>query len=81
MKSLRLHKYSWLFDNLSYEEMIGMTEDFLASKVLQALLLLARRRDGGTVDSSFGAHAFRRLLFLSRIPHTDELTHKVAMWV
>ncbi|RUS88180.1 hypothetical protein EGW08_004077 [Elysia chlorotica] len=29
LKSLRLHKYSYLFKQLSYEEMLGITEDLL----------------------------------------------------
>lgn len=29
LKSLRLHKYVWLFTNLTYEEMLDMTEDYL----------------------------------------------------
>lgn len=29
LKSLRLHKYSYLFKQLSYEEMLGITEDML----------------------------------------------------
>lgn len=31
LKSLRLHKYVWLFSNLTYEQMMEMTEEYLAS--------------------------------------------------
>ena len=33
LKSLRLHKYSYLFKQLSYEEMLGITEDMLEQQV------------------------------------------------
>ena len=33
LKSLRLHKYSNIFSELSYDEMLELTEDFLKSKV------------------------------------------------
>lgn len=29
LKSLRLHKYFWLFSNMSYEQMMDMTEEYL----------------------------------------------------
>lgn len=29
LKSLRLHKYFWLFSNVSYEQMLEMTEEYL----------------------------------------------------
>lgn len=29
LKSLRLHKYFWLFSNMSYEQMLDMTEEYL----------------------------------------------------
>lgn len=29
LKSLRLHKYFWLFSNMSYEEMLEITEEYL----------------------------------------------------
>lgn len=29
LKSLRLHKYFWLFTNMSYEQMMNMTEEYL----------------------------------------------------
>lgn len=31
LKSLRLHKYVWLFSNLTYEQMMDMTEEYLAN--------------------------------------------------
>uniref|UniRef100_A0A182KF29 Protein Smaug n=1 Tax=Anopheles christyi TaxID=43041 RepID=A0A182KF29_9DIPT len=31
LKSLRLHKYVWLFSNLTYEKMLGITEEYLQS--------------------------------------------------
>lgn len=31
LKSLRLHKYVWLFSNLTYEQMMEMTEEYLAN--------------------------------------------------
>ncbi len=31
LKSLRLHKYTWVFDNVSYEKMFTFTEDYLKS--------------------------------------------------
>lgn len=31
LKSLRLHKYFWLFSNMSYEQMMEMTEEYLES--------------------------------------------------
>ncbi|XP_058838619.1 protein Smaug [Topomyia yanbarensis] len=31
LKSLRLHKYVWLFSNLTYEQMLDMNEEYLAS--------------------------------------------------
>lgn len=31
LKSLRLHKYTWVFDNVSYEKMCTFTEDYLKS--------------------------------------------------
>ncbi|KAI4464002.1 sterile alpha motif domain containing protein 4-related [Holotrichia oblita] len=31
LKSLRLHKYSWVFNNLTYEQMLGLTEESLQS--------------------------------------------------
>jgi PHAT/SAM domain (Sterile alpha motif) len=31
LKSLRLHKYFWLFSNMSYEQMLEMTEEYLES--------------------------------------------------
>ena len=33
LKNLRLHKYGSLFSQLSYEEMLGLNEDYLESKV------------------------------------------------
>jgi SAM domain (Sterile alpha motif)/PHAT len=32
LKSLRLHKYAWLFSSLTYEEMMTMTEEALESR-------------------------------------------------
>jgi len=32
LKSLRLHKYAWLFSSLTYEEMMTLTEDALESR-------------------------------------------------
>ncbi|XP_049542428.1 protein Smaug [Anopheles darlingi] len=29
LKSLRLHKYVWLFSNLTYDQMLGITEEYL----------------------------------------------------
>lgn len=29
LKSLRLHKYAWVFNNLTYEQMLGLTEESL----------------------------------------------------
>lgn len=29
LKSLRLHKYQWLFTNTTYEQMLEMTEEYL----------------------------------------------------
>ena len=34
LKNLRLHKYGSLFAQLSYEEMLGLNEEYLDSKVL-----------------------------------------------
>lgn len=31
LKSLRLHKYQWLFTNMTYEQMMDMTEEYLES--------------------------------------------------
>lgn len=31
LKSLRLHKYQWVFTNMNYEEMLGVTEPYLES--------------------------------------------------
>lgn len=31
LKSLRLHKYFWLFSNMSYEQMMDMNEEYLES--------------------------------------------------
>lgn len=31
LKSLRLHKYTWVFDSVSYEKMFSFTEDYLKS--------------------------------------------------
>uniref|UniRef100_A0AAG5DF50 Protein Smaug n=1 Tax=Anopheles atroparvus TaxID=41427 RepID=A0AAG5DF50_ANOAO len=31
LKSLRLHKYVWLFSNLTYDKMLGITEEYLQS--------------------------------------------------
>jgi hypothetical protein len=31
LKSLRLHKYQWIFTNMTYEQMLSMTEDHLES--------------------------------------------------
>lgn len=31
LKSLRLHKYSWVFNNLTYEQMLSLTEESLQS--------------------------------------------------
>nr|XP_022918879.1 protein Smaug homolog 2 [Onthophagus taurus] len=31
LKSLRLHKYSWVFNNLNYEQMLNLTEETLQS--------------------------------------------------
>lgn len=31
LKSLRLHKYSWVFNNLTYDQMLNLTEESLAS--------------------------------------------------
>lgn len=33
LKNLRLHKYGSLFSQLSYEEMLGLNEEYLESKV------------------------------------------------
>ena len=33
LKSLRLHKYLFIFEKLSYQEMMGLTEDWLAGQV------------------------------------------------
>ena len=33
LKSLRLHKYQSLFADMNYEEMLHMSEDYLAEKV------------------------------------------------
>lgn len=30
LKSLRLHKYNWIFENITYERMLSITEDYLA---------------------------------------------------
>ena len=32
LKSLRLHKYAYLFQQMTYEEMINLTEDWLESQ-------------------------------------------------
>ena len=37
LKGLRLHKYSYLFQQLSYEEMLGITEEWLERQVLDAV--------------------------------------------
>ena len=33
LKSLRLHKYAYLFQQLTYEEMMTLTEDWLEQQV------------------------------------------------
>ena len=33
LKSLRLHKYQYLFTDMEYEQMLSMTEDYLTEKV------------------------------------------------
>ena len=33
LKSLRLHKYQDLFQSMTYQEMMGITEEFLEQKV------------------------------------------------
>ena len=33
LRTLRLHKYQYLFADMSYEELISTTEEFLESKV------------------------------------------------
>ena len=33
LKSLRLHKYSYLFQTMTYEDMVTLTEDWLKSQV------------------------------------------------
>jgi len=33
LKSLRLHKYSPLFQQMSYDEMLNLTDDWLESRV------------------------------------------------
>lgn len=30
LKSLRLHKYNWIFESITYDRMLSMTEDYLA---------------------------------------------------
>ena len=32
LKSLRLHKYSHIFTDITYEQMLGLTEDYLDKK-------------------------------------------------
>ena len=39
LKNLRLHKYGSLFSQLSYEEMLGLNEEYLESKVGRQLVM------------------------------------------
>ena len=40
LKSLRLHKYQYLFADMDYEEMLQVTEDYLSEKVSVCVLLV-----------------------------------------
>ena len=40
LKNLRLHKYGSLFSQLSYEEMLGLNEEYLESKVCRQLFMV-----------------------------------------
>ena len=40
LKNLRLHKYGSLFSQLSYEEMLGLNEEYLESKVCRQLFIV-----------------------------------------
>lgn len=42
LKNLRLHKYGSLFSQLSYEEMLGLNEEYLESKVGRQLVMAVR---------------------------------------
>ena len=42
LKNLRLHKYGSLFSQLSYEEMLGLNEEYLESKVCKQLVMAVR---------------------------------------
>ena len=40
LKSLRLHKYANLFQQLNYDEMLNMNEDWLQQQVILFVLML-----------------------------------------
>lgn len=40
LKNLRLHKYVWLFNNVSYEEMMAMDEEYLEKSGKHSTLYL-----------------------------------------
>lgn len=44
LKSLRLHKYLFIFEKLSYQEMMELTEDWLAGQVANFFSHLKDRR-------------------------------------
>lgn len=40
LKSLRLHKYQYIFENLSYDEMMEMSDETLAHMVSEDVIMV-----------------------------------------
>lgn len=61
LKSLRLHKYSWVFNNLTYKQMLSLTDESLQSIGItkgarhKLLLNIAKLRDRSTMLSELEA--------------------------